>query len=169
LDASMWIRGPTTLPNETRSPDTFTLVDEDKDSKIRPLVKVSKTDINRDITETFEKFSSCKSLISAFSLLRRWVQSFRSKQKLSQDTVESRKETELFVLNAIQKSYYPSEVKSLTDKKRVGVKSPIALLNPFLDKNGTLRVGGRIHKAPFDTDFKHPYLYLKNHTLLVCL
>ncbi|XP_052220381.1 uncharacterized protein LOC127837378 [Dreissena polymorpha] len=113
LDANMWITGPNTLPNETRCPDTFTLVDEDKDSKIRPFVKVSKTDINRDITETFEKFFSWKSLI---------------------------------------------KVESLTDKKRVGSKSSIALLNPFLDKNGTLRMGWRIHKATFNTDFKHPIL-----------
>ncbi|OXA41905.1 uncharacterized protein LOC110859593 [Folsomia candida] len=58
----------------------------------------------------------------------------------------------------VQAQEFRSEIQSLQVPPRVDPKSPILSLNPFLDKNGVLRVGGRIHKAPLPYDNRHPIL-----------
>ncbi|XP_075157471.1 uncharacterized protein LOC142230723 [Haematobia irritans] len=45
----------------------------------------------------------------------------------------------------------------------------LAQLCPFVDEIGILRVGGRLQKAKFDYEFKHPILLSKNNPLSILL
>ncbi|XP_055947045.1 uncharacterized protein LOC129980690 [Argiope bruennichi] len=60
------------------------------------------------------------------------------------------------------------EIKALKKGENVN-KSEVSCLNPFLDPNGVLRVGGRLSNSDLSYDKKFPILLPKNHkfTLLV--
>lgn len=59
-----------------------------------------------------------------------------------------------------QKYHYAKEIRTLqrSSDGGVGNKSPICLLDPKLDKDGILRVGGRIDKSTLPYDHRHPAL-----------
>jgi len=51
---------------------------------------------------------------------------------------------------------FSPEIRALTNKQALSTKSSILSLNPFLDKNDILRVGGRLENAPIPFNVKHP-------------
>ncbi|KAJ8979781.1 hypothetical protein NQ317_007689 [Molorchus minor] len=55
-----------------------------------------------------------------------------------------------------QRESFGSEIVSLGKDKTVGSKSKLIRLNPFLDKNNMLRVGGRLSNSNFDFNKKTP-------------
>ena len=64
--------------------------------------------------------------------------------------------TEIEIFKHIQIQYFAKELCELSSKKQVSNSSPLCRLNPFVDKNGLLRVGGRIIKSDVSYDTKHP-------------
>ena len=71
-------------------------------------------------------------------------------------------------IKALQKEAFPVEFKVLTaagNKKTVPKDSNLLLLDPFLDPNGLIRVGGRLRNSPLTFQEKHPVLLPKGHHL----
>ncbi|XP_071055491.1 uncharacterized protein [Onthophagus taurus] len=66
------------------------------------------------------------------------------------------------ILNAIiieiQNRTFEMEIKSLRKNNQVDKKSKLSTLNPFIDKEGLLRVGGRLQKSPLAYDEIHPII-----------
>ncbi len=87
------------------------------------------------------------------------------KQPTKESTsLEERKEAELFIIKLVQKEAFSDEIKSLK-LKEVVVKTKngrLHKLNPFLDNEGILRVGGRLSQAMLHPHVKHPVLLPKN-------
>lgn len=54
-----------------------------------------------------------------------------------------------FWIKQIQAELFPAEIHALSQNHSVSVKSSLLCLNPFLDKDGIVRVGGRLNNAPF--------------------
>ncbi|XP_039310346.1 uncharacterized protein LOC120358842 [Solenopsis invicta] len=59
----------------------------------------------------------------------------------------------------------PEEIHALSIGKIIGTRNKISSLNPFLHKDNTLRVGGRLRHADFDFDKKHPIILAAKHPL----
>ena len=74
------------------------------------------------------------------------------------DKTESFRETELFVIKAVQQDFYANELESLKHKLPVGKGSSLAGLNPFIDSSGFIRVGGRINMANVSEDERNPII-----------
>lgn len=70
-----------------------------------------------------------------------------------------------FWIKTIQAQLFPDEIDTLAQKRHLSSKSSILCLNPFLDENGVLRVGGRLRKAPLSFSFRYPIL-LSSHPLV---
>lgn len=64
-----------------------------------------------------------------------------------------------------QQLYFNAERTALKGGKSISDKSKLIALNPFLDKRGIMRVGGRIGKALVDYDRKHPMIIPKGTRL----
>ena len=64
--------------------------------------------------------------------------------------------TEIEIFKHIQIQYFAKELCELSSKKQVSNSSPLCRLNPFVHKNGLLRVGGRIINSDVSYDTKHP-------------
>ena len=60
---------------------------------------------------------------------------------------------------------FGDDILQLQKQQHVHYNSKLAQLCPFLDEHGILRVGGRLQKAKFNYDFKHPILLTKLNPL----
>ena len=64
-----------------------------------------------------------------------------------------------------QSADFSSEIQALQSNKPILRSSKLIALNPFLDKNGLLRVGGRLSKSKLSFDQKFPIILNNNHIL----
>jgi hypothetical protein len=172
-----WISGPSTFSVTTDILNCeFPLISPDDDKEIRQEAKVYKTTINSSITEKFPLFSSWKRLIIAFAVLKRAILNFRIKKSsgvlqcglLTQECVYK---SECFILKADQQQSFGEDTGSIGHQKPVSRGSPIHSLNPFLDKDGVMRVGGRLNQSCLPVETTNPViLSSKSHVarLIVC-
>lgn len=70
---------------------------------------------------------------------------------------------EHMVFRSIQRECYEDEIKILRGQKELPKDSKIKGLNPFINAQGLLRVGGRLQNADLSFSQKHPVIMPKNH------
>ncbi|UYV78572.1 hypothetical protein LAZ67_16002037 [Cordylochernes scorpioides] len=91
----------------------------------------------------------CSSLIR-YQRVVAWIMRFgkncraRDEQVRSYLTLDELREAQKKIVLAVQSHYFGEELKSLKDRDIVKRSSPIYALNPFLDIDGVIRVGGKI-------------------------
>lgn len=101
-----------------------------------------------------------------------WILRFCNNCKLPKEvrittslTSTELKESLIILIKFCQLESFAHELKLLTSNKSLQSGSNILNLNPFLDSNGLIRVGGRIKNSNFSYDKKFPLLLPKNHVL----
>lgn len=112
-----------------------------------------------DAAEIFDRFSSYSRLTRVIAYCLRFARSNSFRGDLSvQEVVQA----EHRILHLIQRVRFADEIRCISVAG--GVKrNRLASLNPFLDKNGLLRVGGRLHHAKIAFTQKHPILLPTHH------
>lgn len=60
------------------------------------------------------------------------------------------------LIRLAQRTAFQIEIKALTEGKKIPGTSDLLSLNPFLDKDGLIRVGGRLGNSTLGWDQKHP-------------
>lgn len=185
LSSSSWLLGPQFLRQSATEQDeeaeTFELVDADTDKEVRPqatclLTKVTEQPLG---SKRFERFSSWKSLVRGMALLVHVAfKSFSGESsdgckgwhQCSQLLATERSQAKTRIFKAVQEEVYKEELKCLTQGSTVHCQSSFAKLDPFIDENGLIRVGGRIRRADLGDQEKHPLILPAGHhvtTLLV--
>ena len=72
-------------------------------------------------------------------------------------------------IKSSQSKYFSNELKILGEKAILNKKSSIYKLDPFLDRCGLLRVGGRIQKSTVSEEMKHPVLLARKSEIAVII
>ena len=72
---------------------------------------------------------------------------------------------EVVILKHVQSQYYPEEVNKLTVGSSLKKGSSLTDLQPILDEDGVLRVGGRMKYADLDRSRKHPVIVPQKHRI----
>ena len=74
--------------------------------------------------------------------------------------MELLQEAKKCIVEMVQLKYFNEELKQLKmkNKENVKISSKINSLNPYLEENGIIRVGGRLEKSDINKDSKHPIL-----------
>ena len=85
----------------------------------------------------------------------------RSKLPLSL-TVDDIVRGEFAIIEYLQRVSFNNEIQKIKAKERLPKTSPIYKLNPFIDNEGILRVGGRISSSATSWETKHPIILPKN-------
>ena len=119
----------------------------------------------------FESYSCWHRLKKGVTWLLRcknWLRAKKDADKLPAVTADSLDPSELQVaetaiIRYVQQKFFKAEVKALRSRKPAAKKSPIYILDPFLDKEGILRVGGRLKNAPLSKKAQHPVVMPKDH------
>lgn len=84
--------------------------------------------------------------------------------------VALKEDAERFIITQAQNDRYPSEIHAIKSGKHPPLNSHLISLNPVLDKNGILRVGGRTKHMKATHLTTQPIIIPKDHhiaTLLV--
>lgn len=78
-------------------------------------------------------------------------------------TTEEIERTKTIIVKMIQRSEFEEDISLLLKSKPLKTSSKILCLNPFLDKEGVLRVGGRLKNAKIPESQKYPILLPRKH------
>lgn len=76
--------------------------------------------------------------------------------KVSPPTNEEKAQAMDYLIRKAQQEYYNKEITALTDGDGLPEKCKIETLNPILDKECLLRVGGRIGRSELNYEMKYP-------------
>ena len=160
--SSKWFKGPEFLwHNETSWPAERTEAITDEDPEVKHLLIVNR------ITENYGMLSYLTERISGWKKLKKIVAiMIQYKQKLlkiikqkrqchniedltseeSYQDISMLQKSETEIIKMCQAGHFWKEIEAVNAGNRVPSTSSIHQLDPFLDKDGVLRVGGRLKK-----------------------
>ncbi|XP_053363240.1 uncharacterized protein LOC128533064 [Clarias gariepinus] len=125
------------------------------------------------LLDRFEKFSDWSRLVRALAALKRKIKEYKGLTQSTKDStsLEERKEAELLIIKLVQAKAFSNEIQTLKTKKAVAKTKNCKLykLNPFLDDEGILRVGGRLSHAALHPHVKHPAIIPKDSHVSILL
>ncbi|XP_063711707.1 uncharacterized protein LOC134840010 [Symsagittifera roscoffensis] len=159
LNNSIWFTGPAVLSQCSLNilhtvTDADTLLPEE--TKIQTL-KITK--MQSGILDRFAKFSTWRSLVRAISMLRSFLQ-YRQPQCSDIPLVLLYSQAETHIIQVTQQEQLIETTRAIENK--IALPKDTAQLNPFLDSNGILRVGGRLQHSQLPHPEKHPVIIPKS-------
>ncbi|XP_055528038.1 uncharacterized protein LOC129720575 [Wyeomyia smithii] len=172
LNSALWSQGPSwlTLPCKSwpiSNPDN---VSEDI-LEIRQVVAAVNS--TSTVNPLFLRCSSYTRLLHVVGYCLRFILNNRAKtrtQPLPSPnpvqrylSVEQLAQTKNVLIQLAQSDGFPAELKDLREGKSVDKRSKIRRLNPFLDPEGVLRVGGRLNLSQLPYQAKYPALLPSFH------
>lgn len=177
ISQSLWWNGPAWLKlSPTHWPPTiFTSSPIESLPDIKTIetttLHVIKLPQSLDIS-ILSKFSSWTKLIHVIAYILRFIHCCRKKQNPPRIMVTEEGSSHILslqeidlattqVLRLVQKEAFPTAIATL--QKNVRLSGPLQRLSPFLDKNGLIRVGGRLSNSSLQYNAKHPILLPKCH------
>ncbi|KAL4135888.1 hypothetical protein QTP88_007470 [Uroleucon formosanum] len=155
----LWWHGPQWLQQEPASwPSSYQAPEELPE--VRPVKLVLATARQQD-SWILNRYSKYMQLICITALVIRFVQNCKLPKQQCERVIGSLSVHELnvsrkFWIRNIQTEAYCSELKNLKSNLPVHRSSCLVKLNPFIDPNGILRVGGRLANAPIKYNTKFP-------------
>ncbi|XP_067940188.1 uncharacterized protein [Watersipora subatra] len=169
LPNSMWFTGPTFLMQrniQSRLQNDRKLAkciaDNDPEVKKIKEVKLTKTQYSTAIYDKLPKFSSLKRLITSFAYLQQIARK-KSWSAISTPTVTQLEYAKQLVIKITQRKHFWTELDALHKGQTLPATSSIIGLNPYIDKEGILRIGGRATKSTtLSFEEKHPIIVPKN-------
>ncbi|KFM77752.1 hypothetical protein X975_01402, partial [Stegodyphus mimosarum] len=140
-----------------------------KDSKdILPVLNVT---VNNFLHSLLKLSNNYITILRVVSYIFRFVNNLKKPlERLSGPiSVQEMVKAELFLIRETQNECFSDDIHQLLRHGTVLHKSKLKNLNPFLDSDSVLRVGGRLGKANLTYFAKHPAILPKGHkfTLLV--
>ncbi|XP_076389322.1 uncharacterized protein LOC143264752 [Megachile rotundata] len=158
IRSNLWHCGPSWLIlSEEQWP--FSIIQPTEIPELRPIVALS---IQID-SSFLERFSSFHRLRRVTAYMIRFIQNSLKREQLKGPlSAAELHKAELRIIWLAQQSSYQTELHDLKSKNRT---KQLSSLNPFLDSDGILRVGGRLAHADLPYNEKHPMLLNKNSHL----
>jgi len=114
--------------------------------------------------DILRRFSSFKRLQRVIAYCCRFID-LRVKGKIVRGplTMSELEAAQLRILRMTQEEAFLSELANLKAKRELEKKSNLLPLNPFLDTDGLLKVGGRLRNAEIPIEQKHPVILPSSH------
>lgn len=165
INNSLWFHGPQWLSasfsdwpvkdfqiNNKEEPQEFKTIS-------LPLQAMSEN--SHPIQALADRVSSYSKFLRSLVYVLRFSKILNSRGIIS---VHDFEHAEVYALRFIQNKHFAQEIQSLKNNKLCKNK-PILKLNPFIDHNGLLRVGGRLSHSQLNFDIKHPILLPKDRLI----
>ncbi|XP_057677992.1 uncharacterized protein LOC130907200 [Corythoichthys intestinalis] len=170
LVKSNWFTGPSFLWHKNLPTSENMKVgelDQDDPEIKRAHVHTTKTKEQRSLLDRLQNFSDWNRTVQAIARLKRLAKQLTGLKTRSNDTttVEERKDAEQFIIKMVQEEVFRDEIKSLKRAKDLQRNKSFELhkLNPFMDNQGILRVGGRLTQSTLHPHIKHPAILPRGH------
>ena len=106
---------------------------------------------SQNMTELTEPFSSLSRALRVFAYCRRFLYNARNPDDriTSSLSLEEINSTMKVLIRQTQLMYFSHDIHELKERKYVSNKSKLVSLNPFLDEEDLIRVGGRLNLSKF--------------------
>lgn len=165
LDCSLWWSGPAWLAESEDCWQNTNKIHVENIPECKIIKPVTLTTITTH--DIFAKFSSLTKLKRVIAYCLRFTNNAMNKSvKLNGLLTSDEINQALTVLIKIaQTSEFSEDILNLKKRNAVSAKSRLASLNPFIDKDGLIRVGGRLSKSNITADQKFPIVLPNNHPL----
>lgn len=158
MQHELWWYGPKFLleDKDYTTNQSFTTTEEEKPIKVLATVMKPKEEF------IWTAFSKLQKMLRVMAYCRRFLKLKLPKEQREPNTkivttTEIEEVTEICIRET-QRLYFEEEIKALKTKNIIPKRSLIQVLNPYLDKNYILRVGGRIDKSEEELDRRHPVI-----------
>nr|CAI5825073.1 unnamed protein product [Callosobruchus analis] len=174
VTSKMWQCGPEWLSlSQEFWPDGES--DDDFSNKVEASVFTVQS-IEPTVNETIlhlGKYSNLEKVLRITAYVKRFIHNLRHKNNKLLLGLKSAEliEAEKYWIQSIQQRFFSQELIILKNKMPLDPNSKILTLNPFLDNEGIIRLGGRLHDAPLPYKTNHPIIIPKKSTftdLLIC-
>ncbi|XP_051797872.1 uncharacterized protein LOC127531791 [Acanthochromis polyacanthus] len=183
ISSTTWWSGPAILFDKTTvTPEKgpFKLIDPESDVEIRQNVTTLVTGTNHKAlgSSRFERFSKWTSIVRAVTYLCHIAHSFKSRDKReckrwhlckSSLTEEAVTKAEHTIIKCVQHEVYAEEIKCIKTKQDIPRNSSLYKLNPIIDHEDLLRVGGRLSESKLQSHEIHPLLIPGKHHIATLL
>lgn len=163
VQSMLWRHGPDWLHRQCINYGKGNHKDTDLEEKKAKVCHVAATDECDDSEDLLYRFSSLKRLTRVIAVCRRVLHWNKPEKEKCKGlgcgvTVQEINESLLTCTKICQKNNFSEEILNLRSSGKVQKKSKLASLNPFLDVDQILRVGGRLQNASINEDTKHPII-----------
>jgi hypothetical protein len=178
LSNSSWFQGPPFLwEKEIEFEEKAHKVQEDDpEVKVAQVLAMSSKD-HASILDRLERFSKWTLALSVVARIQQCIHKRRG-QGVVRSAEEARQHAAKIMIKLVQKEHFHDEITSLSHvrkdeddtHKAVKKESSLSRLDPFIDDEGLLRVGGRLGRSMSPEEVKHPIILpKKSHvtTLLI--
>lgn len=162
---ALWWSGPRSLHSCEYMPETNPSVPGDlpetKDNSASFSAMVcSLSSCEQNPNLEFLDYSNINKMQRVLAYVLRFVKNARSKHnknKLCYLTSKELNDSLYLIIKHEQQKHFKNDLHVLKTKNTI-VKGDLRPLNPFVDGNGLIRVGGRLHNASISYSQKHPAL-----------
>ena len=170
IGSPCWLVGPSWLGSETKfnSPcqEELSILTSEEMKQYDDVTAL--TTVNNGCGELldFKRFSSFRKLVRVVGWVKRFIRNVRNglnanRSDLCDEELQSAKDV---IIRNLQNQFYYQELSDLKENRVVKKSSSISRLSPFVDKDGLIRVHGRLEFAPsLLYDEKFPVLLPKCH------
>lgn len=168
LRAKMWFNGPEWL-HEQPADWPLNIIEIVQESDL-PEIRNTQVSLYNQVIDfdLFERFSSLHKLQRVVALCFRFYYNLgveMSSRKQGPITLDELQNALKRLIKVAQQQIFYREISCLTNKNLISTKSPLLALNPFLDNDNIIRVGGRLENSYLSYDAKHPIIMPNNHPL----
>ena len=160
--STLWWKGPQWLSQEPSSWPTTEINSPTDNVEIRN-VHIACLQPQEDITQEFSKLNR---LIRVIAYCRRFIYHCRQSKDNRQASTLSTQELDQALtccVKMVQQILYAQEIKDLREQQEVAFSSSLKTLHSFIDKEGLLRVGGRLQQSTLPYQAMHQMILLANH------
>ena len=169
---NIWLNGPQMLwENEDPSgkPPLQVQIPDD-DPEIHTTISCNVTSVS-DTTilsflENLANWTEMKEVVATAAMFLEILRKQREKPDLTVSDVATAEKT---IIRIIQNKHYSKERRRLESGSRIHKSSTIIKLDPFLDEEQLLRVGGRLRKGKLLNCEKHPVILPKKEPIITSI
>ncbi|GFW55936.1 integrase catalytic domain-containing protein [Trichonephila clavipes] len=165
LKNEMWFSGPDLQTDEYEDNQLFP--DPSYRDELKCAVTLSMTECSSNFyDELFNVTNNFIKLIRTFSFIFRFINNIKAKESCNKEkylTADEVKRSTEFLAKIAQLSEFKAEIDALKKGKGVSKTSKLKALDPFLDENSLLRVGGRLCNADLPFEAKHQIIIPSKH------
>ena len=165
----VWLKGPEMLwhkEDPSHKPRLLVPVPDDDPEMMQPpissnAVVVAETSSVLKHLEVYLHWAEMKDTLATATVFMCMLQKGRQDPNV---TVEDLVKAENLIIRLLQDKHFSKEKERLRSNARVMKSSTIVKLDPFLDNNQLLRVGGRLRRGCLEN--KHPIILPKNEPIV---
>ncbi|XP_076247771.1 uncharacterized protein LOC143187438 [Calliopsis andreniformis] len=155
LRPSTWHHGPDWLKQDESFWPINTLSSLNNIPERKAAICLTTTSV---VTSLLDNYSSWGKMQRVVAFCFRWKRNNINKGSLSAAEL---KEAHDVLIKLMQRLHFADELRCLTKDSNSVIKGKLQRLNPFIDKNGILRVGGRLEHSFLPFAQKHPIIVPK--------